>query len=297
MKKQQKKATTHRLDPARQDTVQKFADQLQEILGHLPRCAQRIQELLDRWGETGDTAPGLLGGNLLVVVNEAVVDEQAGRLSENASHRHGAPEDLADHAAFVGGLLGEYATLLKMLASIELEQDSPLFNDWNKVADELLQYSADIQRLAEELEVELEGEEEPEAAAPSAGRRVVQEIWKKSQAGEPLAGEQERLAQVLKEHPEYQVAWESGGQAGQGTIGGVNPFVHATLHVIVENQLAEGDPPETAATLARLTAAGLSRHEAMHRIGNAAIEQIYRMRREKRPFHRAAYVRALSELK
>jgi hypothetical protein len=46
------------------------------------------------------------------------------------------------------------------------------------------------------------------------------------------------------------------------------PVVHACIHVIVENQLAE-HVPEVEQTLARMLAEGLDRHEAIHAISYA----------------------------
>lgn len=50
---------------------------------------------------------------------------------------------------------------------------------------------------------------------------------------------------------------------------------HATIHVVVENQLAMGAPAETRATLSRLRAAGVSRHEAVHAIGSVIAEHMH----------------------
>jgi hypothetical protein len=46
-----------------------------------------------------------------------------------------------------------------------------------------------------------------------------------------------------------------------------NAKVHATAHVVVENQIARSDPPLVPATFARLLDEGLSRHDAIHAIG------------------------------
>lgn len=50
--------------------------------------------------------------------------------------------------------------------------------------------------------------------------------------------------------------------------------LHATIHVVVENQLVENDEPVTRA-LTRLMKEGLSRHEAVHAIGSVVAEEIY----------------------
>jgi hypothetical protein len=50
--------------------------------------------------------------------------------------------------------------------------------------------------------------------------------------------------------------------------------LHASIHVVVENQLAENDEPVVRA-LARLTKEGLSRHDAVHAIGCVVSEEIF----------------------
>jgi hypothetical protein len=53
-----------------------------------------------------------------------------------------------------------------------------------------------------------------------------------------------------------------------------NLKAHAVFHVIVENQLAENLEPVVRA-MARLTAEGLSRHEAVHAIASVLAEHIH----------------------
>ena len=53
-----------------------------------------------------------------------------------------------------------------------------------------------------------------------------------------------------------------------------NVKLHATIHVVVENQLASRDEPVVRA-LARLMKGRLSRHDAVHAIGSVVAEQIY----------------------
>jgi hypothetical protein len=52
------------------------------------------------------------------------------------------------------------------------------------------------------------------------------------------------------------------------------PTLHATVHTVVENQLALGEQVVIEA-LARLRLEGLTRHEAVHAIGMMLAEQIY----------------------
>ena len=53
-----------------------------------------------------------------------------------------------------------------------------------------------------------------------------------------------------------------------------NLTLHATMHVVAENQLALNDEPVVRA-LARLIKEGLTRHDAIHAIGSVVAEQIY----------------------
>ena len=53
-----------------------------------------------------------------------------------------------------------------------------------------------------------------------------------------------------------------------------NAQIHAAIHVVVENQLAEAYAPAVEA-LARLRREGLNRHDAVHAIGSVLAEQIW----------------------
>jgi hypothetical protein len=59
-----------------------------------------------------------------------------------------------------------------------------------------------------------------------------------------------------------------------------NAKVHAVAHMIVENQIALGDPPAVAATLGRLTDEGLDRHDAIHAVGSVIMGVMFDALRE-----------------
>jgi hypothetical protein len=54
-----------------------------------------------------------------------------------------------------------------------------------------------------------------------------------------------------------------------------NEKLHATLHAIVEAQIALGDETPAGRIAQRLIAEGLDRHEAIHAIGMVLTEHIY----------------------
>jgi hypothetical protein len=85
-------------------------------------------------------------------------------------------------------------------------------------------------------------------------------------------------------------------EAHHRTLGVVAPPIHAELHLVVENQLAAGDPPEARAALDRLVGDGLDRHEAIHAIGSVVATALWNITRTEAPVGRDAMVRALAEL-
>jgi hypothetical protein len=56
-----------------------------------------------------------------------------------------------------------------------------------------------------------------------------------------------------------------------------NHRLHAAIHAIVENQIAEGAVVPAKETLARLMAEGLDRHDAVHAIGMVLSEHMHKM--------------------
>ncbi len=74
------------------------------------------------------------------------------------------------------------------------------------------------------------------------------------------------------------------------------PRVHAALHLVVEDQLASGEPPEARHALERLVAGGLARHDALHAIGRVAADALDAALTAGR-FDHAAYARALETLR
>ena len=71
--------------------------------------------------------------------------------------------------------------------------------------------------------------------------------------------------------------------------------VHAALHVVVEDQLAKGEPPEAARAVARLVAGGMTRHAALHEVGRAASAALQAALSTGR-FDAKAYAEALDAL-
>jgi hypothetical protein len=75
-----------------------------------------------------------------------------------------------------------------------------------------------------------------------------------------------------------------------------NPHLRHTLLEVVENQLRDGNPPETRATLDRLIAEGFSRERAVELIACVVSTEILDVLKNREPFQEARFVAGLRGL-
>ena len=137
------------------------------------------------------------------------------------------------------------------------------------------------------------------SAMRGISRTHIADIWRRGQGGEVLTGEDLAFYQTMKDHPEYVEFWERAAELGdkEVTVDGVNPYLHVSLHSVLERQIVESNPPETEQTIFRLTRAGLDRHDALHRVMSLLAEMISEMMNQRRPFSTDTYRRRLRSLK
>jgi hypothetical protein len=93
-------------------------------------------------------------------------------------------------------------------------------------------------------------------------------MWKYDPTIEPDAGEWGSL----DEGEQIELVRQYHRRAG---IKLPNALVHATIHTVVENQIALGDETPVRRTFDRLQAEGLNRHEAIHAVGLVLAEHMY----------------------
>lgn len=124
-----------------------------------------------------------------------------------------------------------------------------------------------------------------------AGRAALRRLWERRDERDRLAPPERRLLELLELHAEYRPFWE-----GAEPDAGENPFLHVTMHDLVERQLAEGDPPEARAALARLLERGCDRHEALHEIMRLFARELAAMAEARGRFERDRYRAALDRL-
>jgi hypothetical protein len=123
-------------------------------------------------------------------------------------------------------------------------------------------------------------------------------IWEMAQSGGELSDEDARLVQAMHDHPEYADLWGHLGELSGEQIerDGTNPILHVSIHQTIENQIAIGEPKETAQTVEALMQQGLDRHEAIHRVGTLLADEIFHILKDERPFDEASFVRKVQRL-
>lgn len=75
-----------------------------------------------------------------------------------------------------------------------------------------------------------------------------------------------------------------------------SPELRRALLEVVENQLRDGTPPETRATLNRLLAEGYSRDEAVELIACVVSTEVFDVLKGRQPYQEGRYVAGLRAL-
>ena len=141
----------------------RFREQVRPAFGAVEAIASRVEELMGRSSEENTT---FLGGSLLPVMTYAVMHQAREEVQESvAGLEKGEPSDVVDRTDFFASALSEMAALIKILATMELDDESTLREDWDKLADDLQALAQRVQRAAEQFEDEIEANE-PEDTSP-----------------------------------------------------------------------------------------------------------------------------------
>lgn len=114
-------------------------------------------------------------------------------------------------------------------------------------------------------------------------RRFLVDAWAKYRAGAPLSGLEQKAATLIAMHPEYHrvledpkrhLAQDYGPEGGE-----MNPFLHLSLHLAVDEQIGIDQPPGLRAEYERLRAARGSDHAALHEVLECLGETLWQAQR------------------
>ena len=94
------------------------------------------------------------------------------------------------------------------------------------------------------------------------------DAWRKYREGRPLEGLETVAIDVVLLHPEYHYVLDDPDRFSDRDYtpedGQANPFLHLSLHVAIEEQLAIDQPPGIGAEFERILAGRGDRHDALH---------------------------------
>jgi hypothetical protein len=128
-------------------------------------------------------------------------------------------------------------------------------------------------------------------------RRFFFDTWGKSARGEPLSALEQIALQVLLLHPEYQAVLADADRnldlEFAPESGKVNPFLHLSLHLAIEEQLSIDQPPGIRERYEALAQKTGSEHDAKHEVLDCLGETIWEAQRTGASPDERAYLECL----
>jgi hypothetical protein len=137
----------------------------------------------------------------------------------------------------------------------------------------------------------------------SANREHLHFLWEKAKKQEldELEGEDRLLAEAMLMHEdEFLNVFEFADVLHDREFNpdtDVNPFLHITIHTVVENQLAAKDPIEVFQFYNAMRKKKCSHHDTIHLIGAILVPLMYDTLKNKTPFDNVRYVSLLKKYK
>jgi hypothetical protein len=114
-------------------------------------------------------------------------------------------------------------------------------------------------------------------------RRFFFDTWAKHRAGVPLEGLETTVLAVLLLHPEYHQLLDDRDRNLERDFGpeqgDLNPFLHLSLHLAIEEQLSIDQPPGIAEAYRKLAARMGDEHDARHVVLECLGETIWNAQR------------------
>jgi hypothetical protein len=134
-------------------------------------------------------------------------------------------------------------------------------------------------------------------------REKMSELWERAKERhyEGLNDEEQRIAKIMVEHEDefynqlefadltYDHEYDPDTE--------FNPFLHITIHSIVEAQLAQKEPIETLQFYNAIRKQKYSHHDSIHFVGQIVSCMIFDVMKHKRPFNSELYRKLLKKYK
>lgn len=125
------------------------------------------------------------------------------------------------------------------------------------------------------------------------------EAWGKLGRREVLTPLEAMTADIIALHPEYHALLEAEDSVEREfppEDGQINPFLHLSLHLAIEEQLSIDQPPGIRAFFEAACARYGERHAALHDLLEALAETVWTAQRERKAPDGAAYLARARQL-
>jgi uncharacterized protein DUF1841 len=124
-------------------------------------------------------------------------------------------------------------------------------------------------------------------------RQFLMEAWRKHREKQVLTPLEAMAVDIAGQHPEYRAVLEDPEALDRDfppEAGSINPFLHLSLHLAIEEQLSIDQPPGLRAAFEACAARHGERHAALHDVLECLGETIWTAQRDKAPLDGAAYL-------
>lgn len=130
-------------------------------------------------------------------------------------------------------------------------------------------------------------------------REFLAGAWNKYCSNLPLTGAEPQVIEIILLHPEYHQLLANSVESIQRDFtpetGQMNPFLHLSLHLAIEEQIAIDQPPGIRAEFQRIQEKSHDRHAALHSAIECLGEMIWRAQRDSSPPDGVAYMNCLRQ--
>ena len=115
----------------------------------------------------------------------------------------------------------------------------------------------------------------------------------------PLTPLEDVAVDLIEQHPEYHALLADPDEAlakeWTPEMGQLNPFLHLSLHLAIEEQISIDQPPGLRAVFEQLKARRPDRHAALHDVLECLGETIWEAQSKRAPPDGAAYLAAVKK--
>lgn len=131
-------------------------------------------------------------------------------------------------------------------------------------------------------------------------RRFFTDAWRKACAGEELIPLERLLAEIIRQHPEYQPLLEAPDSALDKDFlpdfGETNPFLHMGMHISLQEQIGTDRPLGIRQLYQQVAQRVGDNHEAEHQMMECLGKMLWEAQRENRMPDEQAYLRCIRNL-